>query len=127
MIKRGIIGSTLAVFFVATVLFLGIYLFVPELSISVFGVSFQTPEIINAEDLKELTGQTFSEESVKKVNEFITSAEVKELLKSGKELTQETLKEIAQDEDVKEIVDSIDTDKIKTSFGALVDTVKDAL
>lgn len=96
--RRGIIGSTLTVFFIATVIFFSIYLFVPEVSQTVFGVSFSEPEIISAKVIEKATGQKVDKETVKELNELLKNDSVKNALKESKELlNNDAVKKLLKD------------------------------
>lgn len=140
MAKRGFLGPTLAVFFIATILFFGFYFFVPSVSIQLFGVSFKTPtDIISAKMINKVTGLYLSQEDLSavmdivntpKVKELLNSVDIKALIKSGGQFTKEQSEKVSQflaSPQVKEAVEEYKGKVSKEELNKILNSMENSL
>ncbi|NLZ72855.1 MAG: hypothetical protein GX905_03425 [Bacteroidales bacterium] len=140
MAKRGFLGPTLAVFFIATILFFCFYFFVPSVSIQLFGVSFKTPtDIINAKMINKVTGLNLSQEDLSavldiintpKVKELINGEEVQALIKTGGKFTKEQSEKLSQflaSSQVKEAVEEYKGKVSKEELTKILNSMENSL
>ncbi len=140
MAKRGFLGPTLAVFFIATILFFCFYFFVPSVSIHLFGVSFKTPtDIISAKMINKVTGLNLRQEDLSavidivntpKVKELLNSEDVKALIKSGGQFTKEQSEKVSQflaSPQVKEAVEEYKGKVSKEELNKILNSMENSL
>ena len=140
MAKRGFLGPTLAVFFIATILFFCFYFFVPSVSIQLFGVSFKTPtDIISAKMINKVTGLNLSQEDLSavmdivntpKVKELLNSVDIKALIKSGGQFTKEQSEKVSQflaSPQIKEAVEEYKGKVSKEELNKILNSMENSL
>jgi hypothetical protein len=139
MARRGILGSTLAVFLIATFLFFCMYFFMPDLADRVLGVSFHAPRnSITARVINEATGLNLKDSDVKAftelinlpgVREALSSEEIRSALGEGEKLTREgyeKLQMVLSSSEVKKEIDSYSGSISKKDLDKVAEKISDS-
>ena len=87
--RKGLFGGFITIFFVSIIVFFGIYLLVPQVSMRFFGIAFRQEEFVEQSLEDAIVDIGIPEETAKSIVASLDSEEMRSLVGSGSEYLQE--------------------------------------